>query len=83
MQSYKSVCQLIFGFRAIVLKGLKAKKMYEQLLEMYPSKCTVEFWAGEFKRGRTRLEGTKNDQKPQPHQKSLSKFIILLVKIHV
>ena len=43
--------------RLILLKDLKAKEIYESL-EMYkecsPSKCTVEFWAGEFKRGRTR-----------------------------
>ncbi len=42
------------------MKGLKAEEIYKQLLEMYkatsPSKRTVEFWAGEFKRGRTKLE---------------------------
>ena len=75
--------------RFFVLKGFKPKEIYEQLLEVYkessPSKRTVEFLAGEFKRGRTGLKAihTKDDQKPQPHQKSLSKFIILLVKIQV
>ena len=56
--------------RFFVLKVLKAKKIYEELLEVYkellPLKSTVEFW-------------TEDD----PHQKSLSKFIILLVKIQV
>ena len=37
--------------RFFVLKGLKAKEMYEQLLEVYKesslSKRTVEFWVGE------------------------------------
>ena len=42
--------------RLFVLKGLKAKEIFAQLLEVNkqssPSKCTAEFWAGEFKRGR-------------------------------
>ena len=46
--------------RFFVLKGLKAKEIYEQLLEVYkessPLKRTVEFWAGESNRGRARLE---------------------------
>ena len=45
--------------RFFVSKGFKAKEIYEQLLEVYkefsPSKRTVKFWAGEFKRSRTRL----------------------------
>ena len=51
----KLTCQS--RIRLFVLKGLKAKKIFEQLLEVYkessPSKQAVEFWAGEFKRGRT------------------------------
>ena len=46
--------------RFFVLKGLKAKEIYEQLLEVYKEsstpKHTIEFWAGEFQRGCTRLE---------------------------
>ena len=42
------------------MKALKATEIYEQLLEVYkdfsPSKRTVQFWAGEFKRDRSRLE---------------------------
>ena len=58
--------------RFFVLKGLKAKKTNEQLFEVYkessPSKRTVEFWSGEFKRSRIKLEDdhAKGDQKPQP-----------------
>ena len=94
----KLMCQRIFSIWKkfniaqclnFFLKGLKAKEIYEQLLEMYKqssaSKRTVEFWAGEFKRGRTRLEDDPRERrpKPQPHQKSLSKFIIMLMNIQV
>ena len=67
------------------LKGLKAKDIYKQLLEASTSKRSIEFWAGEFNRGRTRLEDdpTKDNQKLQPHHISLSKFIIVLVKFQV
>ena len=58
-----------------VLKGLKAKEIYEHLLEVYKESS--------LQPGRTKLEDAKHIQKPQPHQKSLSKFIILLVKIQV
>ena len=56
--------------RFFVLKGLKAKEIYEQLLEMYKesslSKCTVEFWAGELKRGLTRHEDDPRNGRPKP-----------------
>ena len=55
--------------RFFVLKCLKAKEIYEQLLEVYkessPFKRTVEFWAGEFKRGRTRLEDDPREARPE------------------
>ena len=55
--------------RFFVLKSLKAKEIYEQLLEAYkessPSKRTVEFWAGEFKRGRTSLEDDPRKGRPK------------------
>ena len=51
------------------MKGLKAKEIYEQLLEVYkessPSKRTVEFWAGEFKRGRSSLEDDPLEGRPK------------------
>ena len=61
------------GYRAVirffVLKALKAKEAYEQLLEVYkkpsPSKRTVEFWAGKFICGRTRLEDNPPQERPK------------------
>ena len=66
----KLTCQSIFfnmerlEYRAVirffVLIGLKAKEIYKQLLEVYKefstSKRTVDFWAGQFRRGRIRHE---------------------------
>ena len=70
--------QLLFNmekieYRAVigyfVLNVIKAKEIYEQLLEVYkelsPSKHTVEFWAGEFKCGRTRLEDDPREGRPK------------------
>ena len=55
--------------RLLVLKGLKAKEIYEQLHEVYkessPSKRTVEFWASEFKRDRVRLEDDPREGRPK------------------
>ena len=55
--------------RFFVLKGLKAKEIYEQLLNEYkefsPSKRTVHFRAGEFKCGRTRLKGDPREGRPK------------------
>ena len=55
--------------RFFVSKGLKAEEIYKQLLEVYkefsPSKCTVEFWACEFKRGRTKLEDDPREGRPK------------------
>ena len=52
------------------MKLHSTNKIYEQLLEVYmessPSKRTVEFWAGELTRGRTRLEDVPREGRPKP-----------------
>ena len=56
--------------RFLVLKSLKAKEIYEQLLEVYKesstSKRNVAIWVGEFKRGRNWLEDASREGRPNP-----------------
>ena len=80
----KLTCQSIFfnlekiEYRAVirffVLKGLKVKEIYEHLLKVYKVTTNLNV---------TRLEDDSREgrPKPQPHQKSLSKFIILLANM--
>ena len=60
----KLTCQSIFFIWNIVLKGLKAKKFVNNC-----QKCIrgpfFEFWVGEFKRGRTRLEDDPREGRPK------------------
>ncbi|XP_050514974.1 protein GVQW3-like [Diabrotica virgifera virgifera] len=60
---YRAVIEFLF------LEGLKAKEIYERMLEVYknssPSISTVQRWVAEFKRGRTSLAGDPRQGRPK------------------
>ena len=47
------------------MERLKGKGNLCTIIRRSPSKRTVEFWAGEFKRGRTRLEDDPHEARPE------------------
>ena len=54
--------------RYLYLKGKTGKEIHDKLVDVYrssaPSYAQVKFWVGEFKRGRTSLEGEARSGRP-------------------